>query len=192
MRDEKGRYVKGVKKSQSWYRAMEKRRGPGHSLWKGGQKTEMIECECGCGTQMNRYDRQNRARKRVLGHQMRGKRQSEYQKRRMSGPNNHRWVADRSKLKGRHVRGAHDPAYKQWRRSVHIRDGYKCQLVNEACDGRIEVHHILAWRSHPELRYKVNNGITLCHAHHPRGEAEEKRLAPILKQIVQVSDSIKR
>ena len=49
-----------------------------------------------------------------------------------------------------------------------------------------EAHHILAWRSYPELRYEINNGITLCHAHHPRGEAKEKRLVPRLQGLVSV------
>ena len=48
-------------------------------------------------------------------------------------------------------------------------------------------YRILSWRDYPELRFNINNGITLCHAHHPRKRAEEKRLIPIFKELVSVS-----
>ena len=33
----------------------------------------------------------------------------------------------------------------------------------------IRAHHILPWRI-VELRYNINNGITLCQFHHPHGD----------------------
>jgi hypothetical protein len=83
-----------------------------------------------------------------------------------------------------------DSAYKYWRKNVYERDGFKCKIKNKDCKGIIEAHHILGWSDHPELRYKINNGITLCHAHHPRKRAEEKRLIPVLQILVSVSKDI--
>lgn len=103
----------------------------------------------------------------------------------MSRENHPLWISDRSKLAKRQERN--DSAYKQWRYSVWSRDGFKCKMLNEDCNGRIEAHHILGWTEHPELRYQTNNGITLCHAHHPRKRAEEKRLSPYFKDLVSVS-----
>ncbi len=40
------------------------------------------------------------------------------------------------------------------------------------------------WREYPELRYNINNGITLCHAHHPRKREEEAKLSPFFQQLV--------
>jgi hypothetical protein len=94
------------------------------------------------------------------------------------------WIKDRSKVKGRHNRNFHGPDYKQWRMNVWIRDNFKCKIADENCKGRIEAHHILVWRLYPELRYEINNGITLCHAHHPRRRADEERLIPVFKQLV--------
>lgn len=77
-----------------------------------------------------------------------------------------------------------DPAYKNWRRQVWQRDGFKCKIKNKDCCGRIEAHHILGWSEHPELRYIINNGITLCHFHHPRKRSEEANLSPYFKELV--------
>lgn len=51
----------------------------------------------------------------------------------------------------------------------------------------IEAHHILGWEEYPKLRYEVNNGITLCRAHHPRKRAEEKKLVPYFMGLIPVS-----
>lgn len=66
-------------------------------------------------------------------------------------------------------------------------DNWKCRIINNDCKGRLEAHHILNWKDYSELRYDINNGITLCHAHHPRGRANEKRLSPYFMELVSVS-----
>ncbi len=80
-----------------------------------------------------------------------------------------------------------NPKYVEWRSSVFTRDIWKCRIANKNCKGQLEVHHILPWRDYVELRYNINNGITLCHAHHPRKRAEEKRLSPFFHSLVSVS-----
>lgn len=86
------------------------------------------------------------------------------------------------------VHSTNEPRYKKWRMEVFIRDGFKCRINNEDClEKPIQAHHILRWSEHVELRYEVNNGITLCLAHHPRKRAEEKRLVPIFQELVSVS-----
>lgn len=103
----------------------------------------------------------------------------------ITGENHAHWIQDRTKLAKRQERN--DSTYKEWRRQVWLRDNFKCKMANPDCLGRIEAHHILIWSEYPELRYEVNNGITLCHAHHPRARAEEKRLAPYFMEIVSAS-----
>jgi hypothetical protein len=71
------------------------------------------------------------------------------------------------------------------------RDGFGCKINNQSCNGRMEAHHILSWRGHPELRYELNNGITLCHYHRPRGAYEEKRFESTFITMVATSVSIK-
>ena len=101
---------------------------------------------------------------------------------------NPNWILDRSLLVKKQLRN--DSAYKEWRMSVWQRDNFKCKIMNSDCLGKIEAHHILGWKDHPELRYQSNNGITLCHAHHPRMRAEEKRLSPYFQDLVSVSNEL--
>lgn len=100
-----------------------------------------------------------------------------------SGEKNYRWINDRSLVKVTD-REHSNPRYKQWKKAVHTRDNNKCRIANEDCSGRMEAHHILPWSQSPELRYEVNNGIILCHYHHPRKREDEKRLAPAFQEIV--------
>jgi len=100
----------------------------------------------------------------------------------ISGSNHPMWIKDRSLLKKREQRN--DSAYIAWRREVWLRDNFTCKIANPDCNGRIEAHHILGWKSYPELRYQVNNGITLCHAHHPRKREDEAKLSPYFQSLV--------
>lgn len=94
----------------------------------------------------------------------------------------YKWKTDRTTLSKKQERN--DVAYKEWRRLVWERDSYKCQLSDKTCLGKIEAHHIILWSKSIELRYKISNGITLCHKHHPRRKQEEEDMIPILKDII--------
>ncbi len=108
----------------------------------------------------------------------------------IAGENNYRWVSDRTKLKRTNKQGERRTSiYVDWRKQVYTRDNFKCKINNQDCKGRLEAHHILSWKDYLELRYEINNGITLCHAHHPMKRAEEKRLIPFFQGLVPVSSS---
>ena len=51
--------------------------------------------------------------------------------------------------------------YKQWRRQVFQRDNYFCQFCGIK-GTYLEAHHIKSWADYPELRFDLNNGMTLC------------------------------
>lgn len=55
--------------------------------------------------------------------------------------------------------------YKAWRSAVFARDNYTCQVCDQY-GGHLHADHIKSWAEHPELRYDVNNGRTLCRACH--------------------------
>lgn len=54
--------------------------------------------------------------------------------------------------------------YACWRRDVLNKDGNKCVICGS--DHRNEVHHIYPFLNHEDLRFDINNGITLCFEHH--------------------------
>lgn len=78
-----------------------------------------------------------------------------------------------------------DPLYKSWRLSVYKRDNYCCQWPG--CKKRkfgLNAHHIRTWSDFPILRYIVDNGITLCKAHHKLVTGSEEVYAPVFMKIV--------
>lgn len=99
-----------------------------------------------------------------------------------SGNKHYKWIEDRSKIKRQLERN--NPNDKQWKLSVYRRDKFKCKMSNPDCKGQLEAHHILSWREYPELRYEINNGITLCRFHHPLKEKDEKELSPYFQKLV--------
>lgn len=99
------------------------------------------------------------------------------------GANHWAWLEDRTQLvksEKKHL----DGRYREWMRDVKNRDNWSCRIADDKCNGRLEAHHILRWAKFPELRYEVNNGITLCHFHHPRKINDEMNLAPIFQELV--------
>ena len=64
------------------------------------------------------------------------------------------------------LRNFNDPLYKQWRKNIYSRDHYKCQWPNCTFKQKLNAHHIKTWANYPNLRYDINNGITLCSIHH--------------------------
>jgi hypothetical protein len=137
-------------------------------------------------TDLNQGRRLSAETKRKIGEAHRGAIFTPERRRRISlalrGPNNASWIPDRSKLAPRHDRDL--VAYAEWRMAVYQRDHFTCRIADSHCSGRIEAHHILPWRDYPDLRFAVNNGITLCHFHHPLKRSEEARLSTLFQQLV--------
>jgi hypothetical protein len=102
------------------------------------------------------------------------------------GEKNPHWKKDRSKLKSSEKKHL-NTQYMYWSKGVKDRDSWKCRLSNSDCKGRLESHHIQNWIDYPELRYEINNGITLCRFHHPLKWEEEKRMIPVFTELLSVS-----
>jgi hypothetical protein len=66
--------------------------------------------------------------------------------------------------------------YKEWRLSVWKRDKFTCKncgiTSNELkkVKSKVVAHHIKSYTRYPELRYDVNNGLTLCIECHKQTE----------------------
>jgi len=58
------------------------------------------------------------------------------------------------------------PENYEWKKAVFDRDDGTCQKCG--ISKNLEAHHILPWALFPELRFEVENGITLCKTCHKR------------------------
>jgi 5-methylcytosine-specific restriction endonuclease McrA len=58
-----------------------------------------------------------------------------------------------------------DSRYLQWARAIKERDGFTCRVC-----GRMGVilhsHHLFGWDRYTQLRFTINNGLTLCKVCH--------------------------
>lgn len=96
------------------------------------------------------------------------------------GENHYGWEG------GQHERV--NPDYLKWRGAVIERDGGFCRLCHST--DKLEVHHIKRFATHPDVRWDVENGLTLCHDCHVsfrnREEEYEKELEFIASIPVEV------
>ena len=79
-----------------------------------------------------------------------------------SGANHHNWnpsISDEKRIAKRHYSKSFN-----WSKKVRARDKWACVLCGD--DKKSVAHHLYSYMAHPEHRYDVNNGVTLCRFHH--------------------------
>jgi hypothetical protein len=99
------------------------------------------------------------------------------------GEKHWKWIKDRTQLKDDH-RNRGGQLHRDWSNRVKKRDGEKCKMHNFECSNNLVAHHIYSWAKYPELRYNIDNGITLCTFHHPKKRADEKQLIPFFIHLL--------
>lgn len=86
--------------------------------------------------------------------------------RRVSGQGNHFWKGG---INDENDNIRHHREYVNWRTSVYERDDYTCQCCGVR-GGKLNAHHINSFADYPDLRYEIDNGITMCVACHDATE----------------------
>ena len=78
---------------------------------------------------------------------------------RQKGSKSHFWMGG---LTEEHTKQRNSVEYKLWREAVYKRDGFKCVLCGNGGKQNLNADHIKSFSKHPELRFEVSNGRTLC------------------------------
>ncbi len=81
-----------------------------------------------------------------------------FKKEKMSGENNLKW---RGGITPENVKIRHSIEYRLWRESVFARDNWTCQKCGQR-GWNLYAHHIKSFADFPELRFSIDNGVTLC------------------------------
>lgn len=76
--------------------------------------------------------------------------------------------------------------YKEWRKQVYLRDGYRCKMPGCHSTSRdIAAHHIYPKKKYPEKKYDIQNGISLCRKCHEETYGKEEQYIDALVRVVQ-------
>ena len=59
----------------------------------------------------------------------------------------------------------YDPRNRKFVHDVMERDDYTCQICGQR-SGNLAVHHLNGWHWDIDNRFNLDNGVTLCQAHH--------------------------
>jgi biotin operon repressor len=104
-------------------------------------------------------------KRRKRGGELRGKTMSLASREKMSAAKKGKYVGKlNSNWKGNlvsdEVRERRSYIAKKWRKQVTERDDHKCQKCGSR--DKLHAHHIKEFKDHPDLRWDLNNGITVC------------------------------
>ena len=147
--------------NKSLLRRSEKLTGSNNVNWRPEIHTgEKVLCECGCGEPINKYDKKGRIRHYKKGHC----KDNRFSTENTSGSNNFTWKGG---ITPKNDRIRKSDQYNQWRLAIYKRDYYTCQECGaKGKKKNIVAHHIKSFADYPELRFDIDNGVTLCRSCH--------------------------
>ncbi len=121
---------------------------------------ETILCACGCGQPVTIY-RYN-PREFISGHNSRTERSAgQFTSERTKGSNNINWKGG---VTPRHDMIRKSKRYSEWRHKIYEQDNWEC--IECGSKENIIAHHVLSFADYPELRFDLDNGVTMCRSCH--------------------------
>ena len=154
-------YLKGKTKADTTSLAIASEKLSGHNSpnWKPEIHTDKkVLCACGCGKFINKFDKKGRKRFYIKNHCTKG----HFKSKDVSGKKGCNWKGGITPINDK-IR--HSKKYDLWRKTIWLRDKYTCKDCGKQYIG-IVAHHIKPFADYPELRFDINNGITLCRSCH--------------------------
>lgn len=111
---------------------------------------------------------------------------------------NARWNSDKTDEQRESERRL--PEYRTWRNEVFKRDGFHCVkcgskgvVFGKRCKSNgLNAHHIFSYKTNPEVRYDVDNGITLCNKCHQQFHSEYGKTGNNQEQLLEFLDQDKK
>jgi hypothetical protein len=182
MRNEKGQFIKGHGKGEKRTlsditRAKISNSLKGKTVWNKGKKGLQVAWNKGkTGKKQSQYTRDKRRDSLLRNGKMQHGKRSEETRRKISNakmgsiPWNKGLYGLNSGEKAINWKGGLTPESKRirnsceyifWRKQIYIRDNFTCTICNEH-GGRLNAHHINNFADFPELRFVIDNGITMC------------------------------
>jgi len=104
--------------------------------------------------------------KNAMGHKMSesgGKSISNFNRKFRSEKNCHFWKGG---ITPKIVKIRNSMEIRLWRQSIFCKENFTCQKCNDNTGGNLNAHHIHNFSDFPELRFAIDNGITLCKTCH--------------------------
>lgn len=92
----------------------------------------------------------------------------------MMGKNNPRWSGGGSTSEEIKIRLSLE--YRIWQLEIYKRDKGICRLCGRRCNNKsIVAHHLRLFSEFPELRFSMDNGVTLCRSCHVKLHTPRKK-----------------
>ena len=92
-------------------------------------------------------------------------------------PNYNPNLTNKDRIDRRCVKG-----YSEWREEVFKKDNFICRQCGT--NKRLQAHHIYMWAKYPELRFNIENGITLCKDCHKQVRGYEDKYIDMFEMMV--------
>ncbi|MDY6862929.1 MAG: HNH endonuclease [Thermodesulfobacteriota bacterium] len=105
-----------------------------------------------------------------------------------TGENNLNWKGGVTKIHDR-LRSSSD--YQIWRLKVYRRDRFICQVCKNKSSrkNKLHAHHIFKFSEYLDIRFNVDNGITLCQSCHSKIKNYEEKMIPLFKSLIESSET---